>query len=867
MDHKKIEKKWQTAWAKKKAFVAKKNGKKFYCLEMFPYPSGKLHMGHVRNYSIGDSFARFKRMQGFSVLYPMGYDSFGLPAENAAIKHKTHPEKWTDSTIAAIMAQQKLMGMSYDWSRLVVTCKPEYYHWNQWIFLKMRELGLLHKKLAPINWCPSCETVLANEQVEDGKCWRCDSEVELKNLNQWFVKTTAYADELLKDLDKLKDWPDRVKKMQENWIGRSEGCLVKFKLEDNTVIPVFTTRPDTLWSVTFLLFAPEHPMVAQLVEGTECEDDVKTFVKKVAIQDKFARADDKNKEGMFIGRYVINPVNGKRVPIYIANFVLMGYGTGAVMADAHDQRDFEFARKYKIPLKFVISKDGKSVSADKAKEAFLDDGILFGSDEFSGMQNREAIPKIIEWLSERNLGKKTTQYKLRDWLISRQRYWGTPIPIIYCDKCGEVPAKLPVKLPKKVEFTGHGNPLANCESFVNVKCPKCKGAAKRETDTMDTFFDSSWYFFRYCDPANKKLPFDKKKAEYWAPVDQYIGGIEHAILHLLYARFFTKVLRDLGMVKVDEPFKKLMTQGMVLKDGDKMSKSKGNVVGVEEIVGEYGADTARWFMLSVASPEKDLEWDDKGVYSAHCFLKKVYDFYYECPEGKGGKDKYVLSKMNSALKHITLRLEELKMNTAVRDLSVFINEFIKYAEQCSPIVQKQCKEKIVLMLSPFVPHLAEELWEKLGKKKFCSLEDWPKYDGKKINIAAEKQEELIGQIVTDVYAIQKLAKIAAPKKVTVFISAPWKYKVYNLVMEGKQVRDIMPTFKEFGKEVVGYIQRLQKRMPLEELFLTAGSEEKTLKVSKNVLEEALDCHVEIKHGGDHPKSKSAVPGKPGILVE
>src|SRR3989338_2896149 len=557
VDLSKIAKKWQAKWEKEGIFKAKEDKKKkFYCLEMYPYPSGGgLHMGHVRNYSIGDALARYKRMKGFNVLYPMGYDAFGLPAENAAIKNRIDPEKWTWNNIELMKQQQKELGLSYDWERQIQSCDENYYRWNQWIFLKFHEKKLAYRKNAVVNWCNSCNTVLANEQVIDGRCWRCKNEVTEKELEQWFLRITDYAEQLLNDLDKLEHWPERVKVMQKNWIGKSHGIEIFFMLKGtNEVIPTFTTRPDTIYSVTFLVVSPENPKVLEWVKGTKYEKEALETIKKVKKQTIAERTspEGKDKIGCFLGKYAINPVNGEEVPIYMANFVISQYGTGFVMADAHDQRDFEFAGKYGIPLKFVISSDGKKLDAGKAKEAFTQDGILFDSGKFSGMNNREAIGPISLWMEKHDYGKMKVQYKLRDWLISRQRYWGTPIPFVHCGKCGIIPVPykdLPVRLPKpeKCKFTGEGNPLDTCKDFVDAKCPKCSGKARRETDTMDTFVDSSWYFLRYCSPKYDKGPFEGKKADYWMPVDQYIGGIEHAILHLLYARFFTKALRDLGL--------------------------------------------------------------------------------------------------------------------------------------------------------------------------------------------------------------------------------------------------------------------------------------------------------------------------------
>ncbi|MDD5054193.1 MAG: leucine--tRNA ligase, partial [Candidatus Nanoarchaeia archaeon] len=616
-----FEKKWQKKWKDAGIFKASPDSKKkkFYCLEMFPYPSGKLHMGHMRNFSIGDAIARFKRMKGFNVMYPIGYDAFGLPAENAAIKNNIHPKDWTFKSMQDMTEQLKSIGFSYDWDRLIMTCVPEYYKWNQWIFLKMHEKGLIYRKKAAANWCPDCNTVLANEQVENGKCWRCKSTVKQEMLEQWFIKITDYAEELLNDLDKLKGkWPEKVLAMQKNWIGKSSGTMIDFKIkESNEKISVFTTRPDTIFGATYLVMAPEHELILKWVKGTAHEKAVNRFIeeaKKKSMLERESLLKDKN--GLFIGKCAINPVNNEELPIYIADYVVMNYGTGAVMAvPAHDQRDFEFAKKYGLPLKIVIQTKDKSLNAETMKEAYAENGVLINSNEFNGLNNELAKNKISAWMAKNKCGKTTTQYKLRDWLISRQRYWGTPIPMINCEKCGMVPAKikdLPIVLPNDIKF-GQGNPLSTSKSFKNAICPKCKSKAKREIETLDTFFDSSWYYLRYCDPKNNNDIFSKDSVKHWMPVDQYIGGIEHAILHLLYARFFTKFLRDLGLIKFDEPFKKLLSQGMVLKDGIKMSKSIGNIVEPKEITSKYGADTARLFILSSALPEKEMEWNDKGV--------------------------------------------------------------------------------------------------------------------------------------------------------------------------------------------------------------------------------------------------------------
>ena len=605
-DFTEIERKWQKRWEAEDAFKREEdpNKEKYYMLEMFPYPSGNLHMGHVRNYSIGDVIARFKTMQGYNVIHPMGWDSFGLPAENAAIERGIHPDQWTRSNIDTMREQLKGLGFSYDWSREVATSSPEYYKWTQWLFLQFYKRGMAYKKKSSVNWCPSCETVLANEQVVNGGCERCSTEVTKKELEQWFFRITEYAQRLLDDIDKLQDWPEKVKIMQKNWIGRSEGAMVSFQIHGfDDKIEVFTTRPDTIYGVSSMVLAPEHPLVIKLVEGTEYEEPVKEFRKRMEHLSEITRTStDAEKEGLLIGRYVINPMNGKEVPLFIANYVLMDYGTGAVMGvPAHDQRDFEFATKYDLPIVPVIKPRDETIDLDNLDQAFEAEGIMINSGPFDGLDSKEGISKVIEYMEAKGIGEGKVNFRLRDWLISRQRYWGAPIPIMYCDKCGMVPVPeedLPVLLPTDVKFSGKGNsPLATSESFVHATCPKCDGSARREVDTMDTFVCSSFYFLRFTDPNNHDHPFTMDKTRYWMPVDQYVGGVEHAILHLLYARFFIKVLYDMGLAPVEEPFSRLLTQGMVLKDGAKMSKSKGNTVSPEEIVAKYGADTARLFIL------------------------------------------------------------------------------------------------------------------------------------------------------------------------------------------------------------------------------------------------------------------------------
>lgn len=754
-----IEKKWQKKWEEDKAFkVEQNNDPKYYCLEMFPYPSGKLHMGHVRNYSIGDVVARFKKMNGYNVLHPMGWDSFGLPAENAAIKNQIHPNIWTWDNIKHMEDQLKELGISYDWDREIATCSPEYYKWNQWLFLKMFEKGLAYKKEAAVNWCPSCATVLANEQVVDGSCERCDSSVEKKKLSQWFFKITDYAERLLEDLDKLEGWPEKVRLMQKNWIGKSEGAEISFKMENTEdEINVFTTRPDTIFGVSYLVFAPEHPLVEKLIKNTPKEEEVKKFIKSVQSLSEIDRTStETEKVGMPIGAYAINPMNNEKIPILIANYVLMDYGTGAVMGvPAHDQRDFEFAKKYDLPINIVIKPQDKDLSIEIMDEAYVEDGIMVNSGRFDTMANRDAFGEIVKELEVKGAGKSTINYRLRDWLISRQRYWGTPIPVVYCDHCGVVPVPvkdLPIELPTKVEFKNDGrSPLLDNEEFLYTSCPKCGEKARRETDTMDTFVDSSWYYLRYCDPHNDELPFDKEKVDYWLGVDQYIGGVEHAILHLLYTRFFAKILYDLGMISKDEPIHNLLTQGMVLKDGEKMSKSKGNVVSPVEIIKNYGADTARLFILFAAPPERDLEWSDKGVEGSYRFLNRIWRLVEELKSklelsskvqqnNLNKEDKELRFVLHHTIKRVYEDIEErFNFNTAISAIMELVNAIYHYKDKVkgsNPTLLGEVIENLIILLSPFAPHITEEMWKIIGNKDSVHEQSWPKYD-----LEALKQEE------------------------------------------------------------------------------------------------------------------------------
>lgn len=768
MNYSEIEQKWQKHWEENRHFQVEENEKpKYYALEMFPYPSGNLHMGHVRNYSIGDVVARFKKMNGYNVLHPMGWDSFGLPAENAAIKHGVHPNDWTWTNIDNMRKQLKQLGISYDWDREVATCHTDYYKWTQWMFLQLFKNGLAYKKKSYVNWCPSCATVLANEQVVNGKCERCKAEVGKKDLSQWFFKITAYAQRLLDDIEKLKGWPEKVKTMQANWIGRSEGAEIQFKVDGmDETLTVYTTRPDTIFGVSYMVIAPEHPMVPELIKGMPQEQECQKFIEKMQFLNEITRtSNETEKEGVFTGRYVINPLNNAKVPLYLANYVLMDYGTGIVMGvPAHDQRDFEFAKKYELPIVVVIQPEGDTIDGNTMKEAFPAEGVMVNSGQFDGLNNADALSKIIDYIEQNQLGKRTINFRLRDWLISRQRYWGAPIPIIYCDECGIVPVPeqdLPVVLPTDVKFTGVGqSPLNESQSFINAKCPQCGKMGKRETDTMDTFVCSSWYFLRYCDPCNDKEPFSKEATNYWMPVDQYIGGVEHAILHLLYARFFTKVLHDLGYVSVDEPFENLLTQGMVLKDGAKMSKSLGNVVSPEEIVSKYGADTARLFILFAAPPERDLEWSDAGVEGSYRFLNRVSRVVEELAgavkeagtldaDSLSPEEKELRYVLHSTIKKVTEDISErFNFNTAISAVMEFVNALYHYkdkvpGENYHKALLKEAVEALIVLLAPFVPHVTEELWQTIGKQGSVHHQQWPAYDK---NALVKDEIEIVVQI-------------------------------------------------------------------------------------------------------------------------
>jgi leucyl-tRNA synthetase len=742
-----VETAWQRRWEEERAFAAIVDPARapYYVLEMFPYPSGRIHMGHVRNYTIGDVIARQRRMAGFRVLHPIGWDAFGIPAENAAIQHGAHPAQWTDDNIASMRRQLRRLGISYDWDRELATCRPEYYRWEQLFFLRMLARDLAYKRRGLVNWCPRCETVLANEQVADGACWRCDGPVEERELEQWFLRITAYAEELLADLERLEGWPDRVRTMQRNWIGRSEGAEIRFALEEHPGdVAVFTTRPDTLFGVTFLSLAVEHPLVPALVSGTPREAAVSAFAARVRATARSERTT--GKDGVPTGAWCRHPLTGERLPIWVANFVLMDYGTGAVMGvPAHDQRDFEFARTHDLPVRVVVQPDGERLDPASMEAAWEGPGTLAASAEFDGQPSESAKRAITEALARRGLGAARVTYRLRDWGISRQRYWGAPIPIVYCERDGTVPVpedRLPVVLPVDVAFTGRGgSPLATDPGFVHTQCPRCGGPARRETDTMDTFVESSWYFARYCSPHHDGAPFDPVELDYWLGrrgVDQYIGGIEHAVLHLLYARFFTKVLRDLGFVRLDEPFAHLLTQGMVIKDGAKMSKSKGNVVDPDSLVERYGADTARLFCLFASPPERDLEWSDQGVEGMSRFLGRLWRLVHGAAPhlaapGSPASTAAGVDRDLHRLTHRTIQrvtedvVERLHFNTAIAAIMELVSATVA-AESAHPATVREAIDTILVLLAPFVPHVASELWKVSGHADRVTAAPWPTVD-------------------------------------------------------------------------------------------------------------------------------------------
>jgi len=867
-----VELKWQRRWSESEVFNVDLDSKreKCYVLEMFPYPSGAgLHMGHAFNYTIGDIYARFKRMHGFNVLYPMGYDSFGLPAENAAIKAGTHPKEYTDSAIANFKLQQRALGLSYDWSRVVSTCKPDYYRWNQYFFLKFFESGLVYRKAASVNWCPDCATVLANEQVHDGRCWRHnDMDVEQRNLEQWFIKTTKYAQELLDGVDDL-EWPERIKLMQKNWIGRSEGVTLKFDVVDESGVVVdeietFTTRVDTVYGITYLVLAAEHPKVLEYVKGTELEAGVKEFVERVQGQSVIERtAEGKEKNGMFLGRYFINPFTGEKCPLWVADYALFEYGTGAVMAvPTHDNRDFEFAKKYGLPMQVVISPEGETLNPDTLVAAYADDSVMVNSGSFNGLNNQDAKKAIADLAEAEGWGQRTVNFKLRDWLVSRQRYWGTPIPVVHCQSCGVVPvsiADLPVLLPDEVRF-GEGNPLETNTDFVNTSCPKCGGSARRETDTMDTFFDSSWYYLRYCDSQNSDAPFASEKTDYWMPVDQYIGGAEHATMHLIYARFFTKALRDMGYLDFDEPFTRLFNQGMIHgEDGFVMSKSRGNIIDPKTIFEKYGIDATRFFLVSLAAPNKDMIWSSDAIEGSKRFINKIIR-YFETVE-TGSSSPRVESKLNAVIHDVTEDISGFKYNFALRRIRELFDTL-------TPVEDRLTLESFLKLLHPFCPHITEEFWNRLGNADFLSISSWPSYDEEKIDPRFELEEELTAQVRQDIRQIRDIVK-EEPKEIKIYIAPEWKYTVYEKAAAGSKnlISDVMadPIVRKAGKSAAKFAQSLMKRHFLKPV-LPQTDEKKALIDSVKLIKNEFDCGVEIIFAEESKSEKAlrAEPGRPGI---
>ncbi len=879
----KIEKKWQDRWAKAKIFEVKEEPKKkkYYVLEMYPYPSSSgLHMGHARNYAIGDCFARYKRMHGFNVLYPMGYDSFGLPAENAAIKARSHPKLFTEKAIKNFVRQQKELGLSYDWNKMLASHTPEYYKWDQWIFLQLFKKGLAYKKVAAVNWCPECNTVLANEQVVQGKCWRhTETDVIQKELNQWFFKITDYADQLLDDIEKLKEWPEDVKQMQRNWIGRKEWIDVDYQIEGtDKKITVSTTRPDTNYGATFIVLAPEHPLLSKeaVIIPDENRKDVDNYIKYALRKTEEERINEKGrKSGVFTGLYCLNNLTKKRMPIWITDFVLMTVGTGAVVGvPGHDIRDFEFAEQFGLDIvRVVVGSDGDKSPITTKEQVQEEEGTMINSDFLDGMNIHDATKKIMDYLEKKGEGKRIMRYHLKDWLISRQRFWGCPIPIVYCEKCGEVPVPendLPVKLPDDIKFTfTKGNPLENVKDFINTKCPKCGGKATRETDTMDTFVDSSWYMLRYCDAKNDKKIFDSKKVNYWLPIDTYIGGREHATGHLLYFRFFTKFFKDIGIINFDEPAIRLFNQGMLHKDGYVMSKSRGNVITQEEIAKKYGIDTARFFMLFVASPGKDMEWSDETVEGTFRFLNKAYKLAEKKLSDK--VDKKVQSKMHKTIKGVTGDIDNFRLNLALIKIMEY-TDFLSKQEQ----LPKDALKALILLLSPFTPHIAEEMWEKIGEKPFASLTSWPKHDDKKIDDKIEETMNIIDKAVTDIRAVLKLANLDKPKKVSLFISEQWKYEFFKkLRKELAKTRDVGSIIKavmdkEHGKDISRLVPKLVKdESKIPSVVLDQKTEFDALKDAVKHLEQEFRCTVEVvkAHDSKEAKAQQAMPSKPAILIE
>jgi leucyl-tRNA synthetase len=915
-----FENKWQKTWESENLYSATDQaGEKYYVLEMFPYPSGNLHMGHVRNFSLGDAPARMKRMQGYDVMHPIGWDAFGLPAENAAIERDLDPEEWTRDCIDNMKSQLKNLGLSYDWEREVATCDPEYYKWNQWIFLQMLDQGLAYQDSSNVNWCPSCETVLADEQVENGNCWRCDTEAQQKEMEQWFLEITQYADELLEDLDKLEGWPDKVTKMQEEWIGKSEGAEIEFEMaESDTKVEVFTTRPDTIYGATFLALAPEHSLAAEIGEE-------KTSVEQYRQEALDRRSDNANEDtraGVFTGRYAVNPATGEEIPVYVAEFVLTEYGTGAIMSvPAHDQRDYEFAAEHDIPVKEVVeTPENHSFEEDGAYE---EEGKHIRSESLNGLENDEAISESINMLESQEAGSQGTSYKLRDWLISRQRYWGTPIPVVHCDKCGAVPVPeedLPVELPEDVEFTETGNPIETSDSWMKADCPECGAEAERETDTMDTFIGSSWYYLRYISPKLEDAPFSQEDADYWMNVDQYIGGVEHAVMHLLYARFFQKFLRDQGMLENDEPFERLLTLGMVnhpaykcpnhgwiypeqVEEDDtcgecgsslqvetrSMSKSKHNVVDPTELVEEHGADTARVFMLRSAGPTKELDWSSEGVEAAENMLENVESIVesYEDqistssqPEMQepGLSDRIVASRIQRAIQTVTQETEDYGFNLALDEIDNLLTK-LNWYHQNNPDTGIMCHgiKTLIKLISPYAPHLAEEMWDRTHSEDLILETEWPQPRQELIDPEAEKIDSYFDRTASDIREISDVTD-KDPENIKMIRAAPWKYQSSEAILaklsETTDISQIMShVMREDLKQHAGVVKQQVKQaaenpVKYRQNYVGKSLEEEALRSNKHRIEQEFDANVTIEHEDESSEERAqrARPGKPAIVL-
>ena len=912
-----LEEKWQEKWEDADIHKTERDdSEKYYVLEMFPYPSGNLHMGHVRNFSLGDAPARMKRMQGYNVMHPMGWDAFGLPAENAAIDRDVSPRDWTLDCIDNMRGQLKRLGFSYDWDREVATCDPEYYKWNQWTFLKMQEEGLAYEDEAEVNWCPGCETVLADEQVEDGLCWRCDSVVEKKDMKQWKLGITEYADELLQDLDQLEGWPDKVRKMQDEWIGKSQGASINFTVpEKDQEIEVFTTRPDTIFGATFMALAPEHELAEEVAESNE---EVAEYIEEAKKRDDEER-EEKSKSGVFTGLHAENPITGEEVPIYVAEFVLMDYGTGAIMAvPAHDGRDHEFATEHGIDIQPVVAGE----EHDFSEEAYEEDGEHINSEFLNGLNNEEAIEKIIERLEDESLGEADVSYRLRDWLISRQRYWGTPIPVVHCDECGAVPVPeedLPVELPEDVEFTETGNPIETSDTWIDTECPECGREARRETDTMDTFIGSSWYFLRYLSPKLEDAPFDVEDANYWMNVDQYIGGIEHAVMHLLYSRFFTKFLRDRDMVEEDEPFERLLTLGMVhhesykcpehgwlypdeVEDDNvcskcgqeveteviKMSKSKKNVVDPTELVEEHGADTARVFILRAANPTRELEWSEEGVKNSERMLERIYDLVNENQEilteerpnleNVELEDRIVSARIERAIEKVTEDTESYDFNLALSEVDKLLTKLYWYRQR-NPDAEifSHGVRTIVKLVSPFAPHLADELWKELGHDKFIVDSEWPEVDKELLDIEAEEIDEYFEKVSSDIREIKEMTS-SEPEKIKVIQASKWKYQAFNSIKDNLELQDVgeimnqtltdelKQNAQEINQMVVDAVENPGK---FKDQFIDRNTEQEALNQNQSRWKEEFDTSVMIieEENSSDEKASRAEPGRPAIVLE